>query len=433
MGTWNTSNTGNDTAKDLAIEYTVTFHQFDVEEALKRIDHYIRGELFDESDEEEWCNYIYSLADFMWKKGILTDSVRDQAVAMIDHDFGLGVWAAAGQKTLDSRKKQLAAFKKKLLSPQPPKQKIKLRMHTERIFQDGDLIAVELQTEGKPYTEQDSRPISEREFHALDGKFVLMQLVNCYPSWTSRIVPEVKDYWACFRLFDGIYDTIPETVQPQSLKDAKIHQGNRITPLFTCESSLFYFKRRKYRVLCNGKAWLSPPKTNVCHSIFWGINKPWVNPDSQLVAAMGKQITCNEYSGTAEQVDSICQTANRYGRFDYCLSRAENEARYRLEESVIAQSIHTALSNGGTLYSISFGREIGIVTVDHGHVDNLYIEGAYQHNGFGTRLLAYVLSITGKDAYIDVPLSNQTLQHLCDKLGLVKARETEHTIRMKKP
>ena len=37
MGTWNTSVTGNDTAKDLYIEYTAAFYKFDVEEALKRI------------------------------------------------------------------------------------------------------------------------------------------------------------------------------------------------------------------------------------------------------------------------------------------------------------------------------------------------------------------------------------------------------------
>ena len=164
MGTWNTSVTGNDTAKDLYIEYTDAFYKFDVEEALRRIDNYIRTEMFDESDEEEWCNYIYSLADFMWKKGILTDSIRNKAVEMIDSGFGLELWQEAGQKTLDSRKKKLAEFKEKLLSPQPPKKKIKPNVQTERIFDDGDIIAVQLQTVGKPYTKQESKPISKKIF-----------------------------------------------------------------------------------------------------------------------------------------------------------------------------------------------------------------------------------------------------------------------------
>ena len=430
MGTWNTSVTGNDTAKDLYIEYTAAFYKFDVEEALKRIDSYIRTEMFDESDEEEWCNYIYSLADFMWKKGILTDSIRNKAIEMIDSGFGLELWQEAGQKTFDSRKKKLTEFKEKLLSSQPPKKKIKLNVHTERIFDDGDIIAVQLQTSGKPYTKQDSKPISEEDFHNFDGKYVLMQLANCYASWTSSIVPEVKDYWACFRLFDGIYDTVPKDVDLLSLKDALIHQGQKISSIFTCESNMFYFKRRNYKVICNRKDLLSGLDTNSNNSIFWGINKPWSNPDSQIVAAMGNQIICKEFSGTNEQVEHICRYANRYGRFDYSLSREENEARYIMEENRIAGKISNAISNGGKLYSISFGKEIGIVTVHNGHIDNLYIEGQYQRNGFGTRLLKYVLSIITGEAYIDVPVSNKALMHICDKLGLEKKSENELIVRM---
>lgn len=430
MGTWNTSITGNDTAKDLYLEYSAVFYQFDVEEALKRIDHYIRSEMFDETDEEEWCNYFYSLADFMWKKGILTDSVRNRAIEMIDSGFGLDLWAEAGQKTFNSRKQKLAEFKEKLLSSQPQKKKIKPNVHTERIFNDGDIIAVQLQTVGKPYTEQNSKPISDEAFHAFDGKYVLMQLVNCYVSWTSSIVPEVKDYWACFRLFDGVYDTIPEDVDQQFLKDALIHQGGKLSPVFTCESSMVYFKRRNYKVICNRVDLLSNLDTHSNNSIYWSINRPWYNPDSQIVAAMGNEIVCKEFIGNDEQLAHIYRFSNRYGRFDYSMSREDNESRYIAEEKIIAERIQKNISNGGKIYSISFGREIGIITVDKGHIDNLYIEGQYQRNGFGTHLLEYVLSIAEGEAYIDVPVSNKALMHICDKLGLEKKTENEVTVRM---
>ena len=114
------------------------------------------------------------------------------------------------------------------------------------------------------------------------------------------------------------------------------------------------------------------------------------------------------------------------------MSQEENEARYTAEENVIADKISKALSSGGKLYSISFGREIGIVTVHNGHIDHLYIEGQYQRNGFGTRLLEYVLSISEEKSYIDVPVSNKKLLHICDKLGLVKTKQTEHAVRMAK-
>ena len=87
MGAWSVSITGNDTAEDLKSEYQAAFFYYDIETALSKIDKYVRAVGFDESDEEEWCNYYYSLADFMWRKGILTDSIRDKAVQMIDSEF----------------------------------------------------------------------------------------------------------------------------------------------------------------------------------------------------------------------------------------------------------------------------------------------------------------------------------------------------------
>ena len=289
MGTWNVSITGNDTAQDLVIEYTAAFYKYDVEDALNRIDRYIREEI-DESDEEEWCNYMYSLADFMWKKGILTESVQHTVIEMIDSGFGLELWAEAGKKALGARKKKLDEFRTKILSPQPAPKKIKPNVHTERIFEDGDIIAVQLQTANKPYTEQKKRPLSEEEFRSLDGKYVLMQLLNCSVQWSSSIVPEVKDYWANFRLFDGIYDEIPYRIEVSSLKDAMIHQGSKISSVFNCERNMFYFKRRNYKLICNRKDLCPTLIGRANNSIFWGINRPWVNPDSQLVAAMNLQM-----------------------------------------------------------------------------------------------------------------------------------------------
>lgn len=120
MAAWSASITGNDTAQDLLQEYSVAFWKFEVPEALRLLDEYVRQD-FDESDPEEWVNYVYSLANFMWKKGILTDEVREKTVAMIDSGFGLDIWEESGEKTLQERKKVLAAFRARLLSPQPPK------------------------------------------------------------------------------------------------------------------------------------------------------------------------------------------------------------------------------------------------------------------------------------------------------------------------
>ena len=97
MGSWSAGVWGNDTAEDLKFEYQCAFYRYDPEEAVRRLDEYVRTSIGDESDTIEWCNYIYSLADFMWKKGILTEAVKTAAVSMIDSGFGLDEWEKSGK------------------------------------------------------------------------------------------------------------------------------------------------------------------------------------------------------------------------------------------------------------------------------------------------------------------------------------------------
>jgi len=261
-----------------------------------------------------------------------------------------------------------------------------------------------------------------------------MQLVRCRASWTSRIVPEVKDYWACFRLFDGIYDDVPLNIDADSLKDASIHcGGNRLSSTFTCESSMFYFKKRNCQVLCNRKDLIEGIQdSRYCH-IFWGVNKPWSNPDSELVAAMWKQVKCFEFRGSPTVIHRICQFSNRYGQYDYEKTKEENDARFSAEEKVIEDRIDAILRRAGKLYCLSFGPEIGLVTVENGRIDHLYIDGRFHRHGFGTRLLEFAFSVAGEGAYIDVPASHTVLLRVCEKAGLVRREESADVIRMAKP
>ena len=208
MGAWSTSIGGNDTAMDLQQEYCAAFYKYPVDEALEKIDSYVREHMCDESDEEEFCNYYYSLADFMWKKGILTDAVRDKAVSMIDSGFGLDIWAESGDKIFNARKKALSEFRQKLLSPQPKKKSIKPNVNVERIFEDGDIIAVQLQTAGKKYTHNWAKPMSEEEFHSYDGKYV----DNLYIEGRFKrngFGTELLSY-ALSLAGDGAYEDVPE-------------------------------------------------------------------------------------------------------------------------------------------------------------------------------------------------------------------------------
>ena len=67
MGAWNASINGNDTAQDLKYEYQAAFFYNDVEIAIQKLDAYF----YEEFAEDAWADYVYSLADYMWKHGIL--------------------------------------------------------------------------------------------------------------------------------------------------------------------------------------------------------------------------------------------------------------------------------------------------------------------------------------------------------------------------
>lgn len=280
MGTWNASINGNDTAQDLKSEYQAAFFYNDVETALTKIDAYVRRD-FDESNEEEWTSYYYSLADFMWKYGILTDEVRDRTIEMIDSEFGLDIWAIEGNSVLNKRKKVLAEFREKLLSPQPSKKKIRFNLHMKPIFQTGDLIALQLKTLDKHYPAHSK--LGEELFRSYDGKYIVLRKAGDEVNQHSYIEPQLKDYWAKFQIYNKIFEECPTVEQ---LTDVPF-VPTRDNTTFTSESSLFHLKKRNYRVIGNNEDNL--PEFNKTHGlsfVFWGIDTQWGNPESDILNAI---------------------------------------------------------------------------------------------------------------------------------------------------
>lgn len=254
MGSWGTGISGNDTAMDLRSEYQAAFYYFDVGTALKKIDKYVRDEGFDESDEGEWCDYFYSLADFMWKKGILTEPIKKRAIEMIDTGFGLEIWEESGKAALKERKKVLEKFREKLCSEQPSQKKIKINLYMKPMFKVGDVIAFQLQTLDKVYlSEGDARGwlkslFDEEFFRTCHGKWVVIRKVYDDVSYRSAIVPEVQDIWPCFQLYAAVFDECPtmEMMEDIPWANTKYNPGYG---LFFTEGSLSYLKKRNYRII----------------------------------------------------------------------------------------------------------------------------------------------------------------------------------------
>lgn len=280
MGAWSVSITGNDTAQDLKSEYQAAFFYNDVETALAKIDSYVREE-FDETDEEEWCNYYYSLTDFMWKHGILIDSVKNRALEMIDSNFGLSLWEESGIKVLEKRKKVLSEFRARICNEQPQKKKIKIDCHMSTIFETGDLVAIQLKTMDKHYIEESS--YSKETFKNCNEKYVVLRKVTDHISYTSSVEPNVKDIWAVFQLYKKIFDVCPTEEQLRNVPWADTDDSNGE---FICESSMFYFKTRNYSVIGNNIIGIDPDAYSGNSHIFFSVNKPWYNADSLILDAI---------------------------------------------------------------------------------------------------------------------------------------------------
>ena len=289
MGTWGAGIYSDDTAQDLRDEYVCAFYKYGTDEALPKIDEYVRT-MFDESDEQCWCSYRYSLADFMWKKGILTPEVRDSVIKMIDSGFGLEDWEDAGNSALRERQKVLEKLRAQLLSEQPAPKKIKPNFHLKPIFENGDFVAIQLQTAGKKYCCSRNFPMRDEDFHALDGKFIVVQKVRDSISWRSQLAPEICDYWARFRLCADFFDEPPSIGKAVSLPDADFSVflfKDCSTPIFWCESSMVYFRRRKYVLLGNDPS--NAERLSDCRDevmATFGNDYDGFNPDSYFAAAI---------------------------------------------------------------------------------------------------------------------------------------------------
>lgn len=252
MGAWGVGINSNDTASDLREEYEVAFYYNNVETALKKIEAMVRKNGTDETDEIEWPDYIYSLADFMWKKGILTDHVREQALDLIDRGVGLSEWGEEGKSILRQREKVLEKFRNQLLSPMPEKKKIRLSINTKTIFEPGDVIALRLQTKGKERIVEcpERRELDEM----MDGKYILIRKIYDNISWTSEVEPDVQNKWPVFQLYNYYSNEVPQMpivpqLEPMLWPNGMYKSNIQTKGLFFTKPQLSGFRKHEYQII----------------------------------------------------------------------------------------------------------------------------------------------------------------------------------------
>lgn len=425
MGAWDVSITGSDTARDLIDEYTCVFYHYkdDIQSGVKKLEEYFRSE-YDADDEEEVCGFYYSLADFMWKKGILTEDVKQKALDMLDSGYGLDLWAESGDKILRDRKKALDKFREKITSPMGAVKKIKPNYNLTDIFTDGDLIAIQLQTSGKQYARSLYKQLTREEFEACDGKYVLMQKLKCRIGDGSAVVPEIADHKVYFRLFDGVYDTVPEITDISALKDANIYHliGDPcLTSVFYSldSSKMSFFKKHKYQLLGNfsvDEKYLEAPAVQLFLFDSKTVNK---NAESELLSAMGWEFGISE-TDDMELITETIDHSTFYSQWLGSMTREEAEAQKAREREYVLAQLERVKTEGGKFFCIKCGGEAGIISVAKNRICDLYVRNYYHQIGLGTKLLEFAKEQAGEGAYAEIPECNykQTIVHMCEKAGV---------------
>lgn len=257
MGAWSTSINGNDLAQDMRAEYSVAFSRHEPKEAVALLDAYIKKDMrfFDEND-GDWVDYRYSLAHFMWKKGILYDTVRDEVIRMIDRGAGLDLYD--DEKTLRKRETVLANFRAMLLSPQPERKPIRISgIQTKPLFDAGDVIAMQLDTtiaafEGNPYRSR--FPFSEEVFRSLHGMWFVLRKVGDDISWRSNVDPSVCDVWPCFQMYKCVSPVCPTVESLEKKPFARIPDEKRFikpfsSTIFISDNTHTGYRRRNAQVI----------------------------------------------------------------------------------------------------------------------------------------------------------------------------------------
>lgn len=220
MGAWSTSINGNDLAMDMYKEYSVAFSRHEPADAVALLDAYIKNDMpvFDEND-GDWVDYRYSLANFMWKKGVLYDAIRDEVISMIDRGVGLDLYDDAN--ILRQREKVLAAFREKLLSPQRERKPIRVSgVQPKRLFEPGDVIAMQLNTAGvdfEAHSRQTKYAFTEEDFRAMDGMWFAWRKVGDNVSWRSKVDPDICDVWPIFQMYRGCFPACPTVEELQNV------------------------------------------------------------------------------------------------------------------------------------------------------------------------------------------------------------------------
>lgn len=149
MGTWGTGLFQNDLSEDVRDDYIgkLKAGKSD-EEALQEI----LDEYKEESkDDDEKYDFYVSLADTLWKKGRLTEEIKNKTFEIMEEEKISERWQT--EKLKKERMRVLDKFKEKLLSPMPERKKVSIHKPYKLELEERGVYYFQIMNEIEGYEE----------------------------------------------------------------------------------------------------------------------------------------------------------------------------------------------------------------------------------------------------------------------------------------
>ena len=212
MGAWGTSIFSDDLAMDIRREYSVLLSVGkSSEEAEKMLIKYFSS-IMNCNDPDEDV-FWFALALCEWKKGRLSQFVKEKALDALENGRDLNRWNTVGnEKNYEKRKKVLKELKSTLLSPMPPAKKIKKPTVHHCPWKVGSLLAY--------------RIVSNKAYlcgHPCNMKYVLLRVVRIDKNPVSKLF---DTGWYNESMMVGLYNWIGSEIP-----DPSIVQNLEYTPV----------------------------------------------------------------------------------------------------------------------------------------------------------------------------------------------------------
>lgn len=198
MGTWGTGIYQNDVAedvKDLYIGYLKSGKSDD--EALQLLLDKFENEI---NDPDDSLDFFFSLADTMWKKGRLTEDIKNKALNNIDIDLNSWKWETKTEHR--QRAKKLEELRKRLESPMPERKKVPIHKPYKMGLNINDLYYYHLPDKIEKWATYSGERFAER-YGIYVGKYIVIYIEEIIEKdWQVPNVPDEMALCRCFLVND---------------------------------------------------------------------------------------------------------------------------------------------------------------------------------------------------------------------------------------